>query len=201
VTTAGFDGVEIHGANGYLLDQFLKTGANKRTDDYGGSIANRARLLLEVVRAVAEEIGGGRTGLRLSPVTPANDIADENPQALFDYVVRELAPLGLAYIHVIEGATGGPRELADRPFEYDKLKTAYREAGGKAAWMVNNGYDGKLAQDALANGADLVAFGRPYIANPDLVERLRKEAPLNPPDKATFYGGGAKGYTDYPAMA
>ena len=201
VTTAGFDGVEIHGANGYLLDQFLKRGANKRTDDYGGSIENRARLLLEVVRAVTQEVGGGRTGLRISPVTPANDIHDEDAQALFDYVAQQLAPLNLAYIHVIEGATGGPREIADRPFDYDALKTSYRVAGGKAAWMVNNGYDKQLAEKALAKGADLVAFGRPYIANPDLVERLRKEAPLNAPDKTTFYGGGAKGYTDYPALA
>lgn len=201
VTTAGFDGVEIHGANGYLLDQFLKTGANKRTDDYGGSIENRARLLLEVVRAVAGEVGGGRTGLRISPVTPANDIDDADPKATFDYLMRELAPLNLAYIHVIEGATGGPREIADRPFDYGQLQRTYRAAGGKAAWMVNNGYDAKLAERALAEGADLVAFGRPYIANPDLVERLRQQAPLNAPDKATFYGGGAKGYTDYPALA
>ena len=115
--------------------------------------------------------------------------------------MRELAPLKLAYIHVIEGATGGPRDLADRPFDYEALRRAYRAAGGKAAWMVNNGYDKKLADEALADGVDLVAFGRPYIANPDLVERLRKEAPLNTPDKNTFYGGGAKGYTDYPALA
>jgi N-ethylmaleimide reductase len=201
VTTAGFDGVEIHGANGYLLDQFLKTGANKRSDDYGGSIENRARLLLEVVRAVTGEVGGGRTGLRISPVTPANDIVDADAQALFDYLMRELAPLNLAYIHVIEGATGGPRDIADRPFDYEALKQAYRDAGGKAAWMVNNGYDKQLAEQALAGGADLVAFGRPYIANPDLVERLQQQAPLNTPDKATFYGGGAKGYTDYPALA
>ena len=201
VTTAGFDGVEIHGANGYLLDQFLKRGANKRGDAYGGSIENRARLLLEVVRAVAAEVGGGKTGLRLSPVTPANDIHDADAQALFDYVIKQLAPLGLAYIHVIEGATGGPRDIVDRPFDYGALKQAYRDAGGKAAWMVNNGYDKQLAEQALAAGADLVAFGRPYIANPDLVERLRKEAPLNMPDKLTFYGGGARGYTDYPALA
>ena len=200
VSSAGFDGVEVHGANGYLLDQFLKTGANKRDDDYGGSIENRARLLLEVMRAVAGEIGGERTGLRISPVTPANGIDDADPQALFDHVMRELAPLGLAYIHVIEGATGGPREIADRPFDYAAMKQTYRDAGGKAAWMVNNGYDGALAEQALANGADLVAFGRPYIANPDLVERLRTGAPLNTPDKTTFYGGGAKGYTDYPAL-
>jgi N-ethylmaleimide reductase len=201
VTTAGFDGVEVHGANGYLLDQFLKTGSNRRTDDYGGSIENRARLLLEVMRAVTQEIGGERTGLRLSPVTPANDVVTDDAQALFEYVVRELAPLKLAYLHLIEGATGGPREIADRPFDYGALKTAYRTAGGQAAWMVNNGYDKALAEHALAQGADLVAFGKPYIANPDLVRRLHDNAPLNQPDKSTFYGGGAKGYTDYPALA
>ena len=201
VNAAGFDGVEIHGANGYLLDQFLKTGANQRSDEYGGSIENRARLLLEVTRAITSAIGGGRTGIRLSPVTPANDVHDADPQPLFDHVVRQLATLNLAYIHIIEGATGGERELPDRPFDYAALKTAYREAGGKGAWMVNNGYDKALAEQAVVNGADLVAFGKPYIANPDLVERLRRNAPLNTPDKATFYGGGAKGYTDYPALA
>ena len=200
VETSGFDGVEIHGANGYLLDQFLKTGSNKRTDDYGGSIRNRARLLLEVTRAVADAVGGGKTGIRLSPVTPANDVHDEDPQPLFDYVVKELAPLGLAYIHVIEGATGGPRELEDRPFDYEALKAAYRQAGGKGAWMVNNGYDKPLAEEALKEGDDLVAFGKPFISNPDLVRRLREGAPLNTWDKNTFYGGGAKGYTDYPAL-
>jgi N-ethylmaleimide reductase len=201
VETAGFDGVEIHGANGYLLDQFLKSGSNQRGDDYGGSIENRARLLLEVVRAITSAIGGGRTGIRLSPVTPANDVHDADPQPLFDYVVRQLATLNLAYIHIIEGATGGERELPDRPFDYAALKAAYREAGGQGAWMVNNGYDKALAEQAVVNGADLVAFGKPYIANPDLVERLRRNAPLNTPDKTTFYGGGAKGYTDYPALA
>jgi N-ethylmaleimide reductase len=197
VTSAGFDGVEVHGANGYLLDQFLKTGANQRRDDYGGSIENRARLLLEVMRAVVGEVGGHRVGLRLSPVTPANDIVDDHPQALFDYVVRQLAPLGLAYLHIIEGATGGPRDVEGRPFDYEALRKGWREGGAKGAWMVNNGYDKGLAEDALAKGADLVAFGRPYIANPDLVERLRANAPLNEADKTTFYGGGAKGYTDY----
>jgi N-ethylmaleimide reductase len=200
VGRAGFDGVEVHGANGYLLDQFLKTGANRRTDGYGGSIENRARLLLEVVRAVAEEVGAGRTALRLSPVTPANDIHDDDPQRLFDYVAQALAPLGLAYIHVIEGATGGLRELPDRPFDHAAFRTTYRSAGGRAAWMVNNGYDRSLAETALAGGADLIAFGRPYIANPDLVTRLRHNAPLNTPDKSTFYGGGARGYTDYPTL-
>ena len=196
----GFDGVEIHAANGYLLDQFLKTGANERTDDYGGSIRNRARLTLEVVRAIVDEIGGGRTGIRLSPVTPANDIVDENPQQLFDYLLAQLAPLGLAYVHIIEGATGGARELADRPFDYAALKAVYRKAGGKGAWMVNNAYDRALADAAVAAGADIVAFGRPFIANPDLVARLEKNAPLNEPDRATFYGGGAAGYTDYPTL-
>ena len=199
--SAGFDGVEIHAANGYLIDQFLKTGSNQRTDDYGGSIANRARLLLEVVAAVTEAIGGGRTGIRLSPVTPANDVVDADPQPLFDHVARKLASHGLAYVHVIEGATGGPRELPDRPFDYAAFKTAYRQAGGTGAWMVNNGYDLPLAQQALADGADLVAFGRPYIANPDLVARLQAGGPFNTPDKTTFYGGGAQGYTDYPTLA
>jgi N-ethylmaleimide reductase len=201
VETAGFDGVEIHAANGYLLDQFLKSGSNQRTDDYGGSIKNRARLLLEVVRAVTTAVGGGRTGIRLSPVTPANDAYDADPQPLFDYVIRKLATLNLAYIHIIEGATGGPRELPDRPFDYAALKAAYRTAGGKGAWMVNNGYDKALAEQAVADGADLVAFGKLFIANPDLVERLRRNAPLNKPDPATFYGGGAKGYTDYPSLS
>jgi N-ethylmaleimide reductase len=198
---AGFDGVEIHAANGYLIDQFLKTGSNHRQDDYGGSIANRARFLLEVVRAVAEAIGGERTGIRLSPVTPANDAHDADPQPLFDHVARELGPLKLAYIHVIEGSTGGPRELPDRPFDYPAFKAAYRAAGGTGAWMVNNGYDLALAQQAVEAGADLVAVGKAYIANPDLVERLQVGGPFNTPDKMTFYGGGAQGYTDYPTLA
>ena len=200
VDTAGFDGVEIHGANGYLLDQFLRSDSNKREDDYGGSIKNRARLLLEVTRAITDAIGGGRTGIRLSPVTPSNDAHDAHPQPLFEYVIKHLATLNLAYIHIVEGSTGGPRDLADRPFDYAALKTAYREAGGKGAWMVNNGYDKALAEKSVADGADLVAFGRTYIANPDLVERLRRNAPLNTPDKMTFYGGGAEGHIDYPTL-
>ena len=201
VETAGFDGVEIHAANGYLVDQFLKDGSNRRTDDYGGSIENRARLLLEVVRAITSAIGGGRTGIRLSPVTTSNDAYDADPQPLFEHVARQLATLNLAYIHIIAGATGGPRELPDRPFNYEALKAAYREAGGQGAWMVNNGYDKPLAETAVAEGDDLIAFGVPYLANPDLPERLRTGAALNKPDKATFYGGGAKGYTDYPALS
>ena len=201
VETADFDGVEIHGANGYLLDQFLKTGANQREDDYGGSIENRARLLLEVTRAVTAAVGGGRTGIRLSPVTPANDVVDADPQLLFDYVVRELASMNLAYIHIIEGATGGPRELPDRPFDYAALRTAYREAGGKGAWMVNNGYDQAMAENAVKHGDDLVAFGKLYIANPDLVARLKQGGPFNQGNQKTWYGGGAEGYTDYPALS
>ena len=201
VQTAGFDGVEIHGANGYLLDQFLKDGANQRKDDYGGGIANRVRLMVEVTRAVVDAIGGGRVGIRLSPVTPANDIRDSDPQPLFEHLARELAPLGLAFIHVIEGATGGPREVEGRPFDYAAFKNAYRSAGGRGAWMVNNGYDREMAQEALASGrADIVAFGRAFISNPDLVERLRRGAPLNAWDKTTFYGGGEHGYIDYPAL-
>ena len=201
IESAGFDGVEIHAANGYLLDQFLKSGSNHRTDDYGGSIENRARLLLEVVRAVTGAIGGGRTGIRLSPVTPSNDAYDADPQPLFEHVLRQLATLHLAYVHIIEGATGGARTLPDRPFDYVRLEAAYRQAGGKGAWMVNNGLDKALAEQQLAHGADLVAFGRAYIANPDLVERLGRGGPFNEGDRTTYYGGGAKGYTDYPALS
>jgi N-ethylmaleimide reductase len=200
VEVAGFDGVEIHGANGYLLDQFLKTGANHRTDDWGGPVANRCRLMLDVAGAVVAAVGGARTGIRLSPVTPANDIHDEAPQPLFEHLLAQLAPLGLAYVHVIEGATGGARELPDRPFDYPAARRAYRDAGGRGAWMVNNGYTRELAEAALAEGADLVCFGRPFIGNPDLVRRLREGAPLHTADRATFYGGGAKGYIDYPAL-
>ena len=191
---AGFDGVEVHGANGSLLDQFLRDGMNQRTDAYGGSIENRARLLIEVMQAVTTEIGSGRTGLRLSPVTPSNDASDSNPQPLFNHVAERLAPLELAFLHVIEGATAGVRDVA--PFDYQALRER-----AKAPWMVNNGYDRKMALDAVASGrADVVAFGRPFISNPDLAERLREDAPLNTLDQDTLYGGGAKGYTDYPAL-
>jgi N-ethylmaleimide reductase len=191
---AGFDGVEIHGANGYLLDQFAKDGTNKRTDRYGGSIENRARLMLEVSKAIVAEAGADRTGIRISPVTPANDISDSNPQPLFDHIVDGLEALKLVYVHVIEGATGGPRDIA--PFDYADLRKRFRRA-----YIANNGYDLELATKQLAaNAADLIAFGKPFISNPDLVERLKKGAPLNEWDKATFYGGGAKGYTDYPAL-
>ncbi|MBH0239854.1 alkene reductase [Methylobrevis albus] len=193
---ADFDGVEIHAANNYLLEQFLRDSINKRTDAYGGSIENRARLLLEVVDAVTKVLPAGRVGVRLSPVTPANDGgSDSDPQALYDYVAAELGKRGLAYIHVVEGATGGPRDVA--PFDYAKLKAAF---GG--VYIANNGYTGELAVEAVSSGkADAVAFGKLFIANPDLPERLRTGAPLNKPDQATFYGGDETGYTDYPALA
>jgi N-ethylmaleimide reductase len=198
---AGFDGVEVHGANGYLLEQFLRDSINDRSDAYGGSIANRARLLVEVMRAVVTEIGGGRTGLRLSPITPVNDAAqDSDDQALYEHVVRELAPLKLAFLHIIEGQTGGARDLSDKgvkPFDYAALRTSY---GGP--WLVNNGYSRQMAVDAVGSGAaDAVAFGKPFISNPDLVRRLRDDTPLSPLVQATLYGGGAAGYTDYPAQA
>lgn len=191
---AGFDGVEIHGANGYLLDQFAKDGANHRTDAYGGSVENRARLMLEVAAAVVAEIGAGRTGIRLSPVSPANGISCSDPQAQFDYIVRALDALGLVYLHMVEGATGGARDHA--PFDYAAVRAAFRNS-----YIANNGYDLPLATQALAQGkADLIAFGRPFIANPDLVARLKTGAPLAELDRATMYGGGAKGYTDYPTL-
>jgi N-ethylmaleimide reductase len=192
---AGFDGVEVHGANGYLLEQFMRDSINDRTDAYGGSIENRARLVVEVMAAVAAEVGAGRTGIRLSPVTPVNDAAqDSEAQALFNHVVEQLNKLDLAFIHVIEGHTGGPRDVA--PFDYDALRGRF-----KGAWIVNNGYTRQMAINAVDSGkADLVAFGRAFISNPDLVERLRRDAPLSPLNSKTLYGGGAEGYTDYPTL-
>jgi N-ethylmaleimide reductase len=192
---AGFDGVEIHAANGYLIDQFLRDGANKREDSYGGSIENRARFALEVVDAILKVWPAARVGIRLAPVSPANDIADSNPAALFGYLVARLSERRLAYIHVIEGATQGDRDIA--AFDYAALRRGF--AG---AYIANNGYTRELAIETLAEGrADLIAFGRPFISNPDLVERLRLGAALAPLDRATLYGGGAHGYTDYPALA
>ena len=149
---------------------------------------------------MAGAIGGGRCGIRLAPVTTSGDAHDSDPQALFNHLVQELATLNLAYVHVVEGITGGAREAPGQAFNYAELKQHYRRAGGRGAWMVNNGYDKAMAEQALAGGADLVAFGRPFIANPDLVRRLKENAPLNPLDGATLYGGSAKGYTDYPAL-
>jgi len=192
---AGFDGVEVHGANGYLIEQFLRDSINDRGDDYGGPIEHRVRFLFEVMQAVVAECGGGRTGLRLSPVTPANDAGqDSDPQALYEFAVSQLAPLKLAFIEVVEGATGAARDFA--PFDYAALR---RRFGG--AWMVNNGYQRQMAMDIVASGAaDLVSFGRPYIANPDLARRLREDLPLAAFDKTTLYAGGARGYTDYPSF-
>jgi len=191
---AGFDGVEIHGANGYLLDQFMKDGSNHRTDRYGGSVANRLRLTLEVTEAVVAAVGADRTGIRISPVSPASGAFESDPTAVFVPLVHELNRFGLAYVHVIEGATQGPREF--HGFDFIGLRRAF--AG---PWMVNNGYSRELAIEAIAAGnADLVAFGRPYVANPDLVERLRVDAPLNEVDWAHTFGGDAHGYTDYPTL-
>ncbi len=192
---AGFDAVEVHGANGYLLDQFMRDSINDRNDAYGGSIENRARLVIEIMTAIAAAIGAGRTGLRLSPVTPSNDAGqDSDAQALFEHVARELAPLKLAFLHVVEGQTGGDRDIA--PFDYAALRRAF---GG--AYIANNGYTREMAITAVAEGrADLVAFGRDYISNPDLVRRLKLNAPLQPVDRATLYGGDARGYVDYPAL-
>ncbi|WP_332683327.1 alkene reductase [Bosea sp. (in: a-proteobacteria)] len=191
---AGFDGVELHGAHGYLLDQFLRDGSNKRDDAYGGSIANRARLTLEVVDAVTKVFPKERVGIRISPVSPANDARDRNPQEVFGYLVQELDRRGIGFIHVVEGATREARDYL--PFDYQALRKAFR-----GAYIANNGFTRALAVETVAKGeADLVAFGRLFIANPDLPERLRLDAPLNEPDAATFYGGDAKGYTDYPAL-
>jgi N-ethylmaleimide reductase len=192
---AGFDGVELHGAHGYLLDAFLRDGTNHRTDAYGGSIQNRARLLLEVTAVCAAAIGADRLGVRLSPVSTAGDSHDSHPQDLFDYVVSALDPMGLAYLHIVEGETGGARDSI--PFDYGALRDRFY-----GVWMVNNGYDRQMAIDAVTSGwADLVSFGRAFISNPDLVERLRQNAPLNPlMDQETFYGGNAHGYTDYPKL-
>lgn len=190
---AGFDGVEIHGANGYLLDQFLRDGTNKRTDQYGGSIENRARLLLEVTEKVVAVAGADKVGVRISPLNPFNDIADSNPQALFNHVAEALSPFGLAYLHVVEGGMGGEKLP---PFDFIALRERF-----DGPYMANLGYTKSRANAAIAAGnVDLVAFGVPFIANPDLVERFAKDAPLNQADPKSFYGGSEKGYTDYPTL-
>ncbi|MDP3306728.1 alkene reductase [Methylotenera sp.] len=191
---AGFDGVEIHAANGYLLDQFLRDGSNKRTDNYGGSFENRARLLMEVTKAVVDVAGSDKVGLRISPVNPFNDMNDSNPQALFNYVADALNQFNLAYLHVVEGGIHGGGEAA--PFDFVALRKHF-----KNAYMANLAYDKVRGNAAIASGhADVVAYGVPFIANPDLVERYRTNAPLNEADSKTFYGGSEKGYTDYPFL-
>lgn len=193
---AGFDGVEVHAANGYLIDQFLRTGSNTRTDAYGGSLENRTRFLREVMDAVVGAIGADRVGIRLSPFSNANDISDENPMETFGAAIDILNGYGLAYLHMVEGQTGGPRELAPG-HDINALRARF-----SGVYIANNGYDRDSAMAAVESGrADMIAFGRPFISNPDLVERLKQNAPLNDPDRTTFYGGGAKGYTDYPALA
>jgi len=193
---AGFDGVEVHAGNGYLLDQFLRSSTNQRTDAYGGSKEKRARLLLEVLDAVADAIGNERVGLRLSPVTTFNDIRDDTPQDTFDYVVAQLNPRRLAFLDILQGTGGAPREQWE-PFDYDRLRTLFE---GKL--ILNNGYDFASAQEAIGAGkADAIAFGRMLLANPDLVERFRRGALLNQPDYDKLYSGEDKGYTDYPTLA
>lgn len=192
---AGFDGVEIHAGNGYLLDQFLRDGTNRRTDPYGGTIDNRIRLPLDVVRAVGRVVSAARVGVRISPVTPHfGGIADSQPQALFDRFANRLTGLA-AYLHVVEGI---PQSAADQapPFDYRALRRAF---GG--FYIANGGYTKARAQQALDDGhADLVSFGYPFIANPDFVTRIRHDRPLAHADMSTAYGGGEAGYTDYPTL-
>lgn len=191
---AGFDAVELHGAHGYLIDQFLRDDSNRRSDRYGGAIENRVRFALEVAEAVSTVFGKGRVGMRISPVSPANDARDSDPQALFEHLVSRLSESGIAFIHVVEGATREARDYL--PFDYKALRNAF-----DGAYIANNGFTRELALQTIAAGdADAIAFGRLFIANPDLVERLRQNAPLNTPVVETFYGGDAKGYTDYPAL-
>lgn len=191
---AGFDGVEVHAANGYLLDQFLRDGTNKRSDNYGGSFENRTRLLLEVTKAVVEVAGADKVGVRISPVNPFNDMKDSNPQALFNYVTEQLNQFGLAYLHVVEGGIHGGGE-AD-PFDFLQMRKLFR-----GAYVANLSYDKARGNAAIASGhADAIAYGVPFIANPDLVERFKLDAPLNEADSKSFYGGDETGYTDYPFL-
>ncbi len=192
---AGFDGVEIHAANGYLIDQFLRDTSNHRTDGYGGSIENRVRLLREVVGVCAEVLGAGRVGVRLSPFSNANNVGmDSDTVATFSAAIDVLNEAGVAFLHMVEGQTGGPREWPDGALEI--LRARFN-----GAYMANNGYDRQSAIAAVGAGhADLVAFGMLYISNPDLAERLALDAPLNPLPTEGLYGGGREGYTDYPAM-
>jgi N-ethylmaleimide reductase len=193
---AGFDGVEIHNANGYLLDQFLRDGTNRRTDDYGGSAGNRARLTLDVVEAVTKVWGADRVGIRFSPGGVFNDMHDSNPLATSSNVLRELNRFHLAYAHIIVSTEDDIRHGAVSV----PLAALRQEFQGPL--IVANGFNRETATRAVAEGiADAVAFGRLFLANPDLPERFRLSAPLNTPDESTFYGGAEKGYTDYPALA
>lgn len=192
--TAGFDGVEIHAANGYLLDQFLRDGTNNRDDAYGGTAENRTRFLAEVFDAVTGVYPAKRVGVRFSPFSGFNDIADSDPVATFGVAMARANDAGLGYVHLVEGEMGGARS-----FPAGSIDTLRSNFSG--AYMANNAYDRKMAIDAIESGdADLIAFGSLFLANPDLVSRFRQDAPLNTPDPETFYGGGAEGYTDYPTL-
>jgi N-ethylmaleimide reductase len=194
---AGFDGVELHGANGYLLDQFLRDGANRRTDAYGGSIRNRARLPLEVTQAVVAVWGRDRVGYKVSPNSGFNSMSDSDPIATFSYFADELSRLGLLYLHATEGVAGLMAPPPGTILAAPVLRKRF-----KGTLILNGGYDAHSADAAIARGdADLIAFGVPFLANPDLPVRYAKHTPLNAPDQATFYAGDAKGYIDYPALA
>lgn len=194
---AGFDGVEVHAANGYLLDQFLRDGSNQRDDEYGGSIENRIRFPLEVIRAVVKAVGGGKVGVRISPTNPFNDMQDSDPTALFTAFAKELNALNLAYLHIMEPIK------KDHPLgsgQQSRVAPALHDAY-EGHLMMNGGYDLASANEALQQDkAETIAFGVPFIANPDLVERFKSGAKLNTPDQTTFYTGGAEGYIDYPFM-
>lgn len=197
---AGFDGVEIHSANGYLLDQFLEDKTNKRTDEYGGSIENRARLLMEVVDAVVQVWGKGRVGVRLSPYGTFSDMGDSDPIALFSYVLEQLSKRGIAYVHIVEPRVGNAG--ADAPIDSEAPKTAeiFRRAF-KGVLISAGGYSAETGEKAIANHlADAIAFGRLFIANPDLPKRFELKEKLNPYDRSTFYGGTERGYIDYPSL-
>lgn len=198
---AGMDGVEIHAGNGYLLDQFINSDSNQRQDSYGGSIENRARLLLEVVAAVSDEVGGQNVGVRLTPMGRFMGMGDETPEATFGYIVRKLNDYGLAYLHLVEPAMVGTVKDEDIDPRWDAIIKLLRDEF-KGVLMIAGGYDGDTAEKAIASGrADIIAFGRPFIANPDLPARLRDGHPLNIPDGSRFFGGDVTGYTDYPAVS
>lgn len=186
---AGLDGVEIHGANGYLVSQFLASNTNRREDEWGGSVENRVRFLLAATDAAIAAVGGGRVGVRLSPGSTFNDIHDADAEATHAHAIAELAKRPIAYLHILDSRPG-----------WDVAAQARRLFGGTL--MLNGGFDRARADAAIASGAaEMVSFGAPFIANPDLPARLRAGAPLTAPDPATFYGGTAKGYTDYPVLA
>lgn len=190
---AGFDGVELHGANGYLIDQFLNTASNQRTDRWGGSVENRIRFAVEAVKRVSAKIGGERVGIRVSPYGAFNDMTtDADHEAVFEALAKELSTLGIAYIHVVDHSSMGAPAVAASVKQ--KIRTAF-----KGAYILSGGYDRARAEvDLVEQKGDLVAFGRPFLANPDLVEKLARGAALTAPDFATFYTPGEKGYTDYP---